>query len=621
MVAKRIDKFGGMIPLASRRKLPEGGAVSAVNAILRNGELHGIRQPRAIKTLTGVAYKKAYRIPVAATPSTPLWWPLISPYAALFPNPLVNDAFNRYVWIDNNGPGTAQYLVVNSLARMLASQPAIRLGVPAPTAAPAVSVAGGSGIVTTRAYVYTYVNIFGEEGAPSPPVSLSGFLNGTWNVASLAVPVDYVTRGIDKVRVYRTVTGSEGSEYYRVVEQAATTTTYADTRAASAVAQEGLILQSLLWREPEMMDGFLPMPNGFFAGWRGKNIFFSEPYRPWAWPVEYIVGSEFPIINAGVVDQTLVALTTKSPTMVSGSLPSAMTVSRTDNIEPCAAANSLVQSPQGVFYASPNGLIRISESGLENVTEQVIGREIWQTTYLQRMGAAVLLDSLYTSAAQSEAGVMFDFSAASTGVVDIVNTSPIEHIWTDPWTGEAHFIRDNVVYQWNAPSEFFSVCTWLSQEWQFIKPVNLGAFIVTIDPQYATGDSSDDIFAETPPPDGSPWLESAAIYNYCVFNGPAFNTEPAAGEYPPGLGAPYDVWPYWYGVEPGDDSLFLPPGNVCAVTVYADTYVAWTGLVQSGVMYRLPSGFKAELWQIQVKTRVPVLNLQIAETGKELANV
>lgn len=622
MVAKRLENFGGMLPIASRRLLPESMATLAVNAFMRSGEVRGIRQPSPIKVFApSPTYKRASRIPDPGAPSTPVWFPFVSSHGKIFPNPIVNDLYDRYIHIDGNAVGTPTYAQVNSLARIKLGLPSLQLGVPTPTVAPGVAVAGGSGTVTTRSYVYTFVNAFDEEGPPSPPTVVSGFQNGVWNITGMTYPGTAVARGLTRLRVYRTVTGNNGTEFYRVAEVAYPGGTYADTRLASVIAQEGNILQSTFWTEPLPMEGIIAMPNGFFAGWDGKNVYFSEPYRPWAWPSAYTISTAFRVLDCGVIDQTLVILTQKNPEFASGAHPNAIVVSRSSQIEPCAVVESVAQSSDSVFYASPNGIVQITAGGMQVATRNVITRDQWQEGYLPKISSAVIYDSQYIATSVTPLGFSIDMRGERSGIIDLVNDGIIECIWSDPYTGEAHFMMGNTVYQWDAPGRAFAVATWVSPEYQFPKPINLGAIKVSLDPRYSISDTAPPVLEEIAPPTGGPWLEYAALSNYMVPNGPVVNGDAEWGSYPPGNGPPAAVWPYWYGVVPVYDVAPLPEGNVCSITVVCNGLNVWQRVVESGVMYRLPSGFKSDLWQIYVKTRVPVLNIQIAETGKELANV
>ena len=624
MVSMRMENFGGMVPLLSPRLLPENMASNAANAYLRTGEMRGLREPTAIRVYpTGggnPVYQKAFRIPDPAAPSTPVWVPMLSRYADLFPNPLKNDAFNRYIWLDQNAPGTAQLPVQNSLSRIKLGNPTILLGVPAPAAAMSLSVVGGSAPVITRSYVYTYVNLFGEEGPPSDPVTVSGNQSGSWNLSGIVNPAFATARGITLVRIYRTITGASGATtYFRVVEQAVGTSTYNDTRLDSVVAGEGLILESTSWEPPLAMEGIILLPNGFFAGWAGKNLYFSEPYRPWAWPPAYTLTAEFPVLDCGVIEQTLVALTQTAPVLVTGIQPATMSIAKTAYIEPCVSANSIAQAPEGIYFASQNGLMLISPMGLTPVTRQVIGRDDWQEDYVPQINSTVVWDSQYIAMGLDGNGFVFDPRGIQNGIINVGNFPEVRAIWTDPWTSEAHMMIGNTVYEWSRSDAPYVAATWVSKPFQFPRPINFGAVMVTLDPASVTG-TEVNLINETPVPPGSPWLETVSLVNYNIVNGFVANEGPLEGATPPG--APTSpAWPFWYGVVPSLSDPELPPGAVCELIIYAGQSVVFRQTITSGIVYRLPSGFKNDTWQVQIRSRVPVLNIQIGETSKELTRV
>lgn len=66
----------------------------------------------------------------------------------------------------------------------------------------------------------------------------------------------------------------------------------------------------------------------------------------------------------------------------------------------------------------------------------------------------------------------------------------------------------------------------------------------------------------------------------------------------------------------------LPTNSFGRVRVYADGRLVFTReLVTSGEMMRLPSGFKAQFWQIEVEARVKVYSIQVGTSAKELRGV
>jgi hypothetical protein len=71
-----------------------------------------------------------------------------------------------------------------------------------------------------------------------------------------------------------------------------------------------------------------------------------------------------------------------------------------------------------------------------------------------------------------------------------------------------------------------------------------------------------------------------------------------------------------------DGALFddLAPWGVCRV--YADDRLVFErGLMKSGELWKLPSGFKADFWQYEVEAFTKVLSVQIASSTKELISV
>lgn len=56
--------------------------------------------------------------------------------------------------------------------------------------------------------------------------------------------------------------------------------------------------------------------------------------------------------------------------------------------------------------------------------------------------------------------------------------------------------------------------------------------------------------------------------------------------------------------------------------LYADgRLVATRYMTQSGEQWRLPSGFKAQFWQIEFEANVKIYSVQMATSAKELRSV
>jgi len=63
-------------------------------------------------------------------------------------------------------------------------------------------------------------------------------------------------------------------------------------------------------------------------------------------------------------------------------------------------------------------------------------------------------------------------------------------------------------------------------------------------------------------------------------------------------------------------------GSLGTMRLYADDRLVWEReLLTSGVMMRLPSGFKADFWQVEIEGQVILWSVQMATSARELASV
>lgn len=626
MVAARVERFGGMVPILSKRLLPDTAATNAVNVDLESGEIRPIQLPSSVQTFTTM--KRAFRIPDPAAPATPLWLAGVSQFSRFFPTPITNDSFQRFIWIDGNAPEVAVQPVVNSFARIKAGNTGanapIQLGVPRPSAAPGLVVTGGSSTTITRSYVYTQVNLFGEEGQPSDPVTVTGHINGSWDVSGLTQTAG---RGVTAVRIYRTITGAGGTTlYYRVTET--TGTTYSDTISDSTLLLAPIVLQSALWAEPPALEGMVLMPSGFFAGWKGRDIYFSEPYRPWAWNPSYVLTVPNKVVGCGVHGGSLLVLTEGRPTAITGQRPDTLSLATWDSPEPCASPNSVCSSPEGVYFVGRTGLMVATPFGVTNITRNLITQSAWRDSYVPANLAIVRLNASQLLAYSTNgSGFILDLSNERTALQTLANFAAVDSAWTDLYTGVVYLASLNTVWEWQKTGAPYSVGRWESKEWHFQKPVNMGALKVFLD--VAVDPNAPTIPSIVTQPGiavaGGPWTNLTSVVNYMRLNESYVGESPATGSLPPGGGAGASGWPLWYGVEPSNlttiADLNLPAGVAARVEVYGDGVLRWVGNVQNNVMYRPASGFKAAIWKIVILSRVPVFSVHIAETGKELAKV
>ena len=179
MTAQRITNFTGTTPKLDPRNIPEVAGQQATNVFLTSGRLDPMLKPLKITTTRSSAVKTIYKI-YGNNASHWLSWNeqvdiaespvyVVNNSRIAFASPSFEPRQTDYTLATSATPYPAQWYV---------------LGVTPPLSAPVFSsVSGGSGATENRSYVYTFVTKWGEESAPSAPMSIqTQFLSGTWNI-------------------------------------------------------------------------------------------------------------------------------------------------------------------------------------------------------------------------------------------------------------------------------------------------------------------------------------------------------------------------------------------------------------------------------------------------------
>lgn len=506
MAAIKLEAFAGMVPALDPRLLADNACEDAENVWFYNGTLEGIRRPRLLDVTLDPTTRSVFRVPIDSPDIKAIddsyWLEFPSVDVSVVKSPVSNSADPAYYWASPlEQPG------YTTRSRLAAGRPALVLGIPVPGVAPSVIPNGGVGATVTRAYVYTWVSSFGEEGAPSPATVRTGKVDDTWRIIVTPPTVlERANRVLEHTRIYRTVTSSIGvASYYFVAELPINTGLYNDTLSDDEVINAGLLTSTDFTPPPEGLVGMTALPNGMLCGWVGNEIWFSEPYRPHAWPAKYQISTEYDIVAMVGAAQSLIIGTEGYPYVATGVSPPSMTLARIASAEPCQARNSMVGSPYGAYYASPNGLIFVTPTGaVQNLTRATVSKQVWQEILELHLLRAALLNGAYVvyngiseqafqeDAFQTDAfqqfddtnarkGALVEFQDARVGFSRLFAPHVIYNVSQDIWTGEVLLVMDNGVSVLDLTYPDMSEYSWLSKIFSLPKPDNLGAIKITYD--------------------------------------------------------------------------------------------------------------------------------------------
>lgn len=381
-----LTQFGGIFPRFSPEKLPESGAQVAQNTDLHTGSIAPFKQ-------LGVAVALATTRPILQTAY--LWrvndieyWFRFQHEVELARSPVADDENKRIYWTGDNrfvdGSNEAypqmSYTPIAYTGGTDYPQNSYRLGVPKPSLPVSTQVTGSTTqpeLAEFRSYVRTYVTEVGEEGPPSEPtVQLSVAPGQSVNITGLGLNAgDGTARNITLQRIYRTNTGNYGAAFQFVAEIPIASTTYSDTILSAALVEA---LPSTDWAPPPAgLRGLRLMANGVMVGFRGNEVYFSEPYMPHAWPARYRLTVDYPIVALGSYDTTIVVATKGRPFVITGSHPDSMSQRELDLIEPCVSMRSMASMGHGVVYASRNGLVYVGAGTARLITGGAVTRNEW----------------------------------------------------------------------------------------------------------------------------------------------------------------------------------------------------------------------------------------------------
>lgn len=575
--------FGGEIPRRDPHELPDNMAEAAWNCDLAAGVLDGLRIPQAVVDLSSFGtVRRAYRVPGTGLLAD-TWLPLPSEYSSVVRSPLANDSTHRIYWT-NPSQGAFWSNYARIAAGNTGANAPYNLGTVAPTVQPSIaSVSGGSGVVVSRSYVYTFVNSYGEESAPSVPSNTgTGYLNGTWNITNLPTVAPSNPGGknyppITGMWLYRTVSGlNTGATYYRTkfwnFSSPPGGGNYAD---ASTDADTVLnpTLESASWANPpDTLDGIVQLPGGMLVGFTNNTVHFCEPNRPHAWPAGYDQSVAHDIVALAVWQQSLIVLTQGPPSTGSGTSPASFTLQQVQVMEPCIARGSVVVDMAGVYYASQNGLIELNFYGMTNQSLKTLTKNTWLNDFSAASIVAARHRASYLAINGTGTGFIIEFTEDRLGIVNINTFSNAVCVWNDPYTGVTYICADKIVYEWDAAGAGTLNYRWRSKKFAFPAPENFGAMRVSLG-----------IEVLDPPPVG--------------------------------VTIPLDN---------GDSRLVIP--NDCNAVMHwyrgdDSTLMMTKKLTQQNTYVRLPAGYKDHTHQFEIVSRARIFSVEVATTNQELKNV
>jgi len=541
----KIQTFGGKAPKIYSRLLPNEMSTVATNTRLDSGRL----EPWKGNASASISPVASYSISAATKTlfrySSSIWIGS-NEDINIVRSPIAEDVHERlYV----SGIGGASGFPRMTTAAVVGNGTYYKLGLPKPEAFDAVTLGSTSVSATespvARAYIFTYVSYYGEEGQPNNAV-VSQIVNvHSDQPVTINFPVNPTgAYNLLKKRLYR----SDSSGVFRfVADVSINTDTVVDSTAEANLGEE--IPTSTFAAPPDdvsadhpdgPLQGLVSMPNGILAGFSGQTVAFSEAFQPHAFPTEHRLTMKSDVVALAPLNTGLLVLTKEKPAMIQGLDPRAMSMIEVDSTLSCVSKRSVVDMGESVLYSSPDGLVMATDNGMKLITESVLSRDQWQAlnpeTILgfQYEGHYI---GFYNDGSESK-GFIFDPRGGKNSYtkLDFYATAGFNDLEND----ELYLVVGGAVVKFAQGSSLNY--TWRTKEFYTQRPVNPGVAKVNCD---------------------------------------SYSPNPT-------------------------------------MKLFADGVLKHTQTVTSGAIFRLPSGYKANEFEIELSGSVPINEICLYEEAGEI---
>jgi hypothetical protein len=324
---------------------------------------------------------------------------------------------------------------------------------------------------------------------------------------------------------------------------------------------------------PTDMQGITALHNGMMAGFVGNDLYFCEPGLYHAWPSQYRISFEYDIVALSSIGGVLLVLTRGYPYIVEGSYPATMVAQKLAVMYPCVSAASVVATGFGIVWSTHDGLAVYGGGGAQLLTKAVHYSDTWNADVNpEEIVGAVFKENYIGSTSTAALTLEAVEGEGGTGLSFVDLDFQYSASWYDNETNSLYTAvgTNGDIYQWDNPTPQNMTMRWKSKVFITDAPMNLGAARVVAD--YSPGGIDSPIWETI----NDNW-----------------NT--------------YDL--QWDG------------GLPIIFNLYINKQLIFTTVRTDSGIFRLPTGYKSDTFEVEIYSPVRVRAIHIAETPIGLAAV
>lgn len=462
------------------------------------------------------------------------------------------------------------------------------------------------------------IKITGTAFGGTPDTSFN-ITDGT--VASVVdkYTITYASSGSNKAN---TAT-SAGTLFWDVTEPGKTTYRYYESSTfTDDFKVNGLVftLDSLYADPPDAnMQGLTMAHNNIMVGFVQNEVCFSDPGRPWSWPLRYRIVVEHKIIAVAPVGGAIYVLTTEYPYRIYGDTPDNMAATRFDIPMPCTSKRGVVNMGYGVLYPTYGGIALIGpDVGVVLATKAIHDYDTWVEACDPSTAVAEFYNNKYFMS-HSTGSMLFERDDQIGGVMV---TTPIKFnaAYYDARYDKFYYVTadSGELYEWDATGQPLLSTEWKSKVFVNKDYTNLGAARVVADfsTDQAALDAINAFNAAVVAHNTEMWSLSAQLG---PLNGQLSYTDPVTSA---------------YTIVDNSIGGSLVNGDVrtqytrAAVGSYEVNFRLWANktlvadvVISDSEIFRLPTGYKSDTFEVAVSGSARIRAIHLADTPQGLVNV
>jgi hypothetical protein len=312
---------------------------------------------------------------------------------------------------------------------------------------------------------------------------------------------------------------------------------------------------------PNDLQGLIAAQNNILIGFVGNKLYLSEPGQPHAWPQLYAKTFEYNIVGLALTNGSVLVLTEGYPYVVQGNDPASIAVQRVDVLYPCLNRKGIVSMNYGIIWPSHDGMAVYSAGSSALIaTKTNFNNDTWG----EELDPSTIVGAFYGDAylaSHSTGGFTFE-PVPSVGGQYVSLDYSFSASWYDPVAGHLFYVNgvDGDIYQWDNLTQPPSMQTWKSKVIKTKDMLNLGAARVIAD-----------------------YTSVSTLW-----------------------GADTEQWQ--------NETMLWAAGDDVTFKLWVDKELIYETLLGSDAMFRLPTGYRSDTFEISVEGTVRIRAIHLAET-------